>query len=424
VNQISARSTKIIESAANCFLARGFAETSVDDISNQSGVVKQTIYNNFANKEALFQASLDLLIQRVAARPERSWLNLKPADFIEKVCKLQLKTLQDSGTTDFLRLLVKECRRFPDLQRVYAEHIPKPTIDLIGDYIENSQYVSVSIKGAPAHVRHLVAWCIRSSVVGFAALGNLGPLVQPALPNKSEFLRANAELFARLLTSDEIVWSDFASPGKSTVAAECDLEQKHSSFEGHLSRAVAVGKRKRQEILLGALKVFSRDGFADASMDNVATASGASKQTVYKYFRSKTDLYNALFDEMRAFLGTISLPQAIGNNAGFFASYCRSLLAPIDGELMREYSRMVLGESTSFPLQSGMLLLQLLNSGRSLLQEQLIKSGKDEAGSEMLSLVQRCILGTFMLTRNIYVLDSAGIFTEDALCLLLVQLAA
>lgn len=422
MNQISARSTKIIESAANCFLARGFAETSVDDISNQSGVVKQTIYNNFANKEALFQASLDLLIQRVAARPERSWLNLKPADFIEKVCKLQLKTLQDSGTTDFLRLLVKECRRFPDLQRVYAEHIPKPTIDLISDYIENSQYVSVSIKGAPAHVRHLVAWCIRSSVVGFAALGNLGPLVQPALPNKSEFLRANAELFARLLTSDEIVWDESALLSATSNSAHGNSSE-HSSFDAYLSRAVAPGKRKRQEILLGALKVFSRDGFADASMDNIATISGASKQTVYKYFRSKTELYNALFDEMRAFLGTINLPSTGGNNAEFVASYCRSLLAPIDGELMREYSRMVLGESTTFPLQSGMLLLQLLNSGRSLLQDQLIKVGRDEAASEMVSLVQRCILGTFMLTRNIYVLDSAGIFTERALCRMLVLLA-
>src|SRR6516164_8973933 len=51
-----AKRRAIIGAAQRVFLAQGFAGSSVDAIAAAAGVSKQTIYNHFGDKEALFRA--------------------------------------------------------------------------------------------------------------------------------------------------------------------------------------------------------------------------------------------------------------------------------------------------------------------------------------------------------------------------------
>lgn len=54
---------------------------------------------------------------------------------------------------------------------------------------------------------------------------------------------------------------------------------------------------ERQETILdGASKAFARQGFAQTSMDEVASASGITKLIVYRHFASKEVLYRAVLD--------------------------------------------------------------------------------------------------------------------------------
>lgn len=57
---------------------------------------------------------------------------------------------------------------------------------------------------------------------------------------------------------------------------------------------------KRAAILDGARTVFMREGFAQGSMDTVAAEAGVSKQTIYRHFRSKDALVEALVVAMCA----------------------------------------------------------------------------------------------------------------------------
>ncbi|MCS0504189.1 TetR/AcrR family transcriptional regulator [Ancylobacter mangrovi] len=57
---------------------------------------------------------------------------------------------------------------------------------------------------------------------------------------------------------------------------------------------------KRREILDGARHVFFEKGFDGASMDEVARVAGVSKATIYVYFGSKEDLFEALVQVDRA----------------------------------------------------------------------------------------------------------------------------
>jgi AcrR family transcriptional regulator len=55
----------------------------------------------------------------------------------------------------------------------------------------------------------------------------------------------------------------------------------------------SVTKKKHGAILDAARAVFSRDGYAASSVDDVAAEAGIAKGTVYLYFKSKEDLYLA-----------------------------------------------------------------------------------------------------------------------------------
>lgn len=59
-----------------------------------------------------------------------------------------------------------------------------------------------------------------------------------------------------------------------------------------------VSQARTQQILQAAAEVFSRSGFHEARMDDIAEQAGVSKGTLYWYFESKDDLILALLDSM------------------------------------------------------------------------------------------------------------------------------
>ncbi|SHJ99426.1 transcriptional regulator, TetR family [Geosporobacter subterraneus DSM 17957] len=53
-------------------------------------------------------------------------------------------------------------------------------------------------------------------------------------------------------------------------------------------------KDRRTEILQASVKIFSKQGFHDAKIDDVAQAAGVAKGTVYQYFSSKQELFQEM----------------------------------------------------------------------------------------------------------------------------------
>jgi AcrR family transcriptional regulator len=57
---------------------------------------------------------------------------------------------------------------------------------------------------------------------------------------------------------------------------------------------------KRRAILEAALKIFSRDGYAQASLDMIATEAGVAKPTIYNHLGGKENLFRAVMTETAA----------------------------------------------------------------------------------------------------------------------------
>jgi AcrR family transcriptional regulator len=55
-------------------------------------------------------------------------------------------------------------------------------------------------------------------------------------------------------------------------------------------------QEKRQQLLDAAKEVFVRHGFASTRVADIAERAGVAKGTVYEYFRSKEELFFALFE--------------------------------------------------------------------------------------------------------------------------------
>jgi AcrR family transcriptional regulator len=53
----------------------------------------------------------------------------------------------------------------------------------------------------------------------------------------------------------------------------------------------------RERLLLSAERVFARQGFAAATLDEIAADAGLTKGAVYWHFEGKTDLFVSLFDD-------------------------------------------------------------------------------------------------------------------------------
>ncbi|MGB1257332.1 MAG: TetR/AcrR family transcriptional regulator [Thiolinea sp.] len=61
-----------------------------------------------------------------------------------------------------------------------------------------------------------------------------------------------------------------------------------------LSRREQNRQEKRRRALDAALSIFSKHGYAAASMDAIAGAAGMTKPTLYQYFASKDELFQAM----------------------------------------------------------------------------------------------------------------------------------
>jgi AcrR family transcriptional regulator len=95
---------------------------------------------------------------------------------------------------------------------------------------------------------------------------------------------------------------------------------------------------QRQEMLAAALDLFSEKGYHNVSMQEVAQKAEFAVGTLYKFFRSKEDLYKALLVEMA---GTFddALRIAIegpGPEVGKLRNYVR-----VKGELFRSNASMI-----------------------------------------------------------------------------------
>lgn len=160
------------------FLANGYAATSMDRVAAAAGVSKATVYSHFQDKSGLFAA----LVQKLAEDKFKA-TSFDPRDESTmqgepKVVLTQLATdILDRASCDpqaceFMRLIIGESGRFPELSEPYIQNVAKPLIDGLTRYLSSCEELSLSDPEASARtfMGTLIYFVMLQRVLGGAEL--------------------------------------------------------------------------------------------------------------------------------------------------------------------------------------------------------------------------------------------------------------
>jgi TetR/AcrR family transcriptional regulator len=116
-----ARPAEIILAAMRLWAERGFAATRLDDVAVGAGIAKGTIYRYFPSKESLFEAALQ---ERIVATMDRARDMAQgfggPTEMVLSHFLAAIRAeLVEGGSSVFLRILLSEGHRFPQLVSRY-----------------------------------------------------------------------------------------------------------------------------------------------------------------------------------------------------------------------------------------------------------------------------------------------------------------
>ncbi len=106
----------VMQAATELFVQHGYDGTSTEMIAERAGVSRQTIYNQFESKEALFLAIAKNLIHEVAAPLEEALEEVEDLrGTLLALGRRTLTALLRPKTAAFHRLAITEVPRFPEL---------------------------------------------------------------------------------------------------------------------------------------------------------------------------------------------------------------------------------------------------------------------------------------------------------------------
>lgn len=131
------RRESILDVSRDCFLAEGYAATSMSTIAAKLGGSKGTLYNYFKNKEDLFAA----VIRRQCAEMQEALFDVgavgdEPHARLTHFARNFLALLMSPDAMAIHRLVIGEGERFPELGRAFYESGPLVVMQRIGAYLQ------------------------------------------------------------------------------------------------------------------------------------------------------------------------------------------------------------------------------------------------------------------------------------------------
>lgn len=172
------KTAAILEGARQEFLAHGYASTSMDRVASAAGVSKATVYSHFHDKASLFSTLVKQLaedrFQTMLFDPQdEHTLRDDPRVVLTDLAQKFLdETACDSQFCEFMRLIVGESSRFPELSDPYIENVAKPLIDVLTRYLSNCERLDLDDPEAIARtfIGTLVYFILVQRVLGGASL--------------------------------------------------------------------------------------------------------------------------------------------------------------------------------------------------------------------------------------------------------------
>lgn len=180
----------ILEAATNVFLRDGYLGTNMDSVATQAAVSKQTVYNHFASKQALFAEIVTAMCLAAGDAVFREVPDFTGGDLAEYLLDYgyrQLVTVMTPRVMQLRRLVIGEANRFPELGKAFFETGPKRAIGAIARLLEGPACQGLLTIDDPVAAAGVFNWLLMSTPLNKAMF-----LGDAAIPSRKE-LRKYAE---------------------------------------------------------------------------------------------------------------------------------------------------------------------------------------------------------------------------------------
>ncbi len=145
---------KILQGAMQEFLKHGYAGTSMDKIALAAGVSKATVYSKFQDKEGLFKELIEQLARKkfkiiFGTEPPKG----EPATVLRELgTKALHQMVTDQEHCAFMRVLIGESGRFPELAQICVRAMMKPVLETLSQYLASHPELKIKDPEAVATI--------------------------------------------------------------------------------------------------------------------------------------------------------------------------------------------------------------------------------------------------------------------------------
>lgn len=276
---------RIVDAARELFISNGYRSTSLRDIAAAASVSHPGLLGHFASKD-------DLLAEVVAGFEDD---NEKAFDLIAAASEsgelifadVARRNARTPGYLELFAALTGEASA-PDhpaherMRERYAR-LRALSSDVLEDAalhgtVESARDVSDET------TRHMAGW-------------DGLQLISQYLPDRVDVVQMLEE--RESLWALPAGWRDSDQPAPVADAAGPLPSLDGTAVEGapETDPGYAVGRRRRAQILADAMRLFSRAGYGDTSLRDIAEAVGVSKSTLLHHYASKELLLSAVLSE-------------------------------------------------------------------------------------------------------------------------------
>jgi AcrR family transcriptional regulator len=147
----------ILKGAMQEFLLQGYAAASMDRVAKAAGVSKATVYSHFRDKESLFSALIEQLVQKkfqtVFGPLDGQAFEGEPKIVLKRLATNMLNHVKtDEQFLNFMRLVIGESGRFPQLAQAFISNVEKSAFGKLCQYLASRSELALSDVEATARI--------------------------------------------------------------------------------------------------------------------------------------------------------------------------------------------------------------------------------------------------------------------------------
>jgi AcrR family transcriptional regulator len=257
----SAQRSRILSAARAQFLAQGFARTTIDGVVGAARVSKQSFYELFRDKGALFEAVMHSAIQPTNEPA--------PARDLQTCVRRMSDSYAAPELFGLIRANIVASRRFPEIAAAINEHQRRSAVALAQHLATGVALGRLTDAGPPLE--------LATRLGGMAVEGTRHHLGYP-LPGETA-RRAQADLAVAVFQHG---WRAGVNRRESSPA------QLQAAAEPRRTR---LTPERLQGLCDAAAEAFLTHGVEEASLDGIAAAAKVGRATLFRQFGGKDGLF-------------------------------------------------------------------------------------------------------------------------------------